>query len=126
MVRKIKSKDLDYVPATGKYVSVKFTDVIKVFKILDKYGQLSKLAALTKGDEHKLRFPSDTVNLIKKTVAAHPDLRQDPIGKKVIRPKAKKGAVEIASFAEGARPGRAPTAARLSGGRWCCGFDPGG
>jgi hypothetical protein len=115
MVKKPEAKKAEVVLATGKYIYIKLADVIRILTLIDEHGQSNRLAARTNGIEHAVRVPSETVNIVKECVAAHPEMSKHPTGKKVLRPAAKK----VANRASGAVRPRGSD-------RDCCGFGPGG
>jgi hypothetical protein len=119
MVKKPEAQTTEVVLATGKYIHMKFADVIKILTMIDEHGQSDSLAARTNGKEHTVRVPSETVNIVKKFVAAHPEMSQHPTGKKVMGASGRVVAVVI----------RTSGAVRLRGGGVdpCdCGFSSGG
>lgn len=124
MVKKPKAQTTEVVLATGKYIHIKFADVIKILTMIDEQGQSDSLAARTNGKEHTVRVPSETVNIVKEFVAAHPEMSQHPTGKKVMGPPAKKASGRVAAVAI-----RTTGAVRRRGGGVdpCdCGFSSGG
>jgi hypothetical protein len=100
----------------GKSIDIQFHDVITVLAMINEYGQLDKLAARAKRQKLKVSIPSETVNSVKRFVAAHPEMSQHPIGKTVIRPAAEKVS----------KAGALTAAPAGDGYRYCCSFDPGG
>ncbi len=127
MVKKPETKKAEVVLATGKYIYIKFADVIKILTMIDEHGQSNKLAARVKGKEHTVRVPSETVNIVKEFVAAHPEMSQHATGKKVLRPAAKKAPLGVAAVANLASGAVRPRGERPRGGvDRCCGFGPGG
>jgi len=99
MIKKPEAQTTEVVLATGKYIHIKFADVIKILTMIDEHGQSDSLAARTNGNEHTVRVPSETVNIVKKFVAAHPEMSQHPTGKKVMGPPAKKASGRVAAVA---------------------------
>ena len=63
MVKKPEAKKAEVVLATGKYIHIKFADVIKILTMIDEHSQSDRLAARTKGKEHSVRVSSETVNI---------------------------------------------------------------
>jgi hypothetical protein len=115
MAKKLEAKKTEPVlMADGKSVNIQLHDLIKIFSMMNEYGQLAKLAARAKRQNLIISAPSKTVNSVKEFVAEDPEMSRDPTGKKVLRPKAKR-----VSHGEGL------IAARGSD-RNCCGFRPGG
>jgi len=114
MVKRLEAKKDDVVFATSKYINIGFSDVIKILIMINEHGQSNKLAAKLRGEGHNVRVPSETVNIVKTIVANHPEMSQHPIGKKILRPTAKKASRNGALMA-------APV-----NDRECCGFGPGG
>jgi hypothetical protein len=106
MVKKHEAKKAEVILAIEKYIHIRFADVIKILAMIDEYSQSDRLAARTNGKEHTVRVPSETVNIVKEFVAAHPEMSQHPTGKKVVSPPAKKASGRVVAGAVRRRGGR--------------------
>ena len=129
MVKKEKVKENEeeneFIPATGKYVYVELGDLVTILAMINDHAQSNELSTRTKGLQHVVRIPSQTANEVKKFIANHPDMRQHPIGKKVLCPAPKTEAAAPRELEP--RASVAPGANMIPRTYRCrCGFCPGG
>jgi len=130
MTRKPTPTKRPYDPPRGKFVRLKFDDLVRILAMVEHHGQSSKLMSKTSAIETSVRVPSDAAKAVKELVAAHPEMRSSALGKRVLFARKK---TETAAVALDARSVAAETAtvARsagsvATGNDYCCGFRRGG
>jgi hypothetical protein len=116
MTRKPTPTERPYDPPRGKYVRLKFDDLVRIVAMVEHHGQSRKLMGKTSAIEASVRVPSDAAKAVKELVAAHPEMRSSSLGKRVLFARKK---TETAAVA---RAGGSVA----TGNDYCCGFGPGG
>ena len=113
MIRKPTPTERPYNPPRGKYVRLKFSDLVKIVAMVEHQGQLRKLMRKTSAMRTSVRVPSDAA---KELVAAHPEMGSSSLGKRVLFARKKTQTVGVARVAGSV----------ATGNDYCCGFGPGG
>jgi len=127
MTSKPRPTKVEFDRPRTKYVQLRFGDLVQILAMIDSNGQSRRLANKTKGDDHKIRVPSATVLAVKELVAAHPEMRRSPLGKRVLYARKAGPQIEKESTTAGAAPiARAAGSSVATGDNLCCGFDAGG
>jgi len=116
MTRKPTSKERPYDPPRGKYVRLKFSDLVKIVAMVEHHGRSSQLMRKTSAITTSVRVPSDAAKAVKELVAAHAEMRSSPLGKRVLFARKKTETVGAARAAGSV----------ATGNDYCCGFGPGG
>jgi hypothetical protein len=116
MTRKPTPTNRPYDPPRGKYVRLKFSDLVKIVAMVEHHGQSSKLMRKTSAINTSVRVPADAARAVKEVVAAHAEMRSSSLGKRVLFARKTTQAVGVAR-AEGSV---------ATGNNDCCGFGPGG
>jgi hypothetical protein len=117
MTRKPTPTKRPYDPPRGKYVRLKFSDLVKIVAMVEHHGQSRKLMGKTSAVKTSVRVPSEAAKAVKELVAAHPEMRSSPLGKRVLFARETTEAVGVAPRAGGSV---------ATGNDYCCGFGPGG
>jgi hypothetical protein len=131
MTRKPTPTERPYDPPRGKYVRLKFDDLIRILAMVEHHGQSRKLMGKTSAIETSVRVPSDAARAVKELVARHPEMRSSSLGKRVLFARKKTRAAAVALSARSVVARETPTVARsagsvATGNDYCCGFGPGG
>lgn len=86
-----KSEKVSFDDPCSAYVKVTMSDVIKVLMMINDYAQLKKLSRRVNSTDHLVEIPAKTVIAVKAVVAAHSEMSQSTLGKRVLfRKKAKR------------------------------------
>jgi hypothetical protein len=116
MTRKPTPAKRPYDPPRGKYVRLKFSDLVKIVAMVEHHGQSSKLMRKTNAINTSVRVPSDAAKAVKEVVAAHAEMSRSPLGKRVLFARKTTETVGVARAAGSV----------ATGNDYCCGFGPGG
>ena len=123
MTRKPTPTERPYDSPRGKYVRLKFDDLVRILAMIEHHGQSRKLTGKTSAIKTSVRVPSDAAKAVKELVAAHPVMRSTPLGKRVLFARKKTQTVGAPRSAVAVARG---TGSVATGNGYCCGFDAGG
>jgi hypothetical protein len=126
MTKKPKPTDAQFDRPRGKFVQVRFGDIVQILAMIDTHGQSKKLASKTKSDAHKVRIPAETVIAVKALVAGHSDMSRSALGKRVLYAKKARPVTDKVVKPTAAAGAARPTSSVATGDNQCCGFDSGG
>jgi hypothetical protein len=72
MTRRPAPPKKPYDPPRGKYVRLKFSDLVKIVAMIEQHGQSKKLMGRSSAINTSVRLSSDAAKAVKELVAAHP------------------------------------------------------